>query len=103
MLWKYGSCSKCSELDISPASHQEDLILNCLSLCFADELAIMLKDSGFQLEHAAGMTLELASGKWILSDDLAVNYIASFRPEGDVERATGGQLNQPLDIPQSGS
>ena len=73
-----------------------------LSICLAGELAIMLKGSGFQLEHAAGMTLDLGSGRWTLSDDLAVNYIASFRPGGAVGRATGGQLNQP-DIPQSGS
>ncbi len=31
------------------------------------------------LEEISGMQLDLLRGKWSFSDDLAVNYIATFR------------------------
>lgn len=40
---------------------------------------MMLQESDFRLEHAAGMSLDVPSGQWSLSDDLAVNYIACFK------------------------
>ncbi len=48
--------------------------------CFItpQELYLMAADAGLSLAHAAGLSLDLSTGRFTLTDDLGVNYIAAF-------------------------
>ena len=44
----------------------------------ADELVLLMQGGGMKLDKIQGMTLNPLSQQWALSDDLGVNYIATF-------------------------
>lgn len=50
--------------------------------CIAEELTVAAEKAGLELEQMAGMSMELPSQKWSLSDDVGVNYIAYFQKPG---------------------
>ncbi len=50
----------------------------CASGARAEELALLGEEAGLGLERAAGMSYNPLTGRWRLSGDTGVNYIASF-------------------------
>ena len=48
----------------------------------AEELSIAAEKAGLELEQLAGMTWDLRTQKWVLTDDAGINYIAYFQRPG---------------------
>ena len=48
----------------------------------AEDLVMMTEGTQLSLRQIAGMSLDLISQRWSLSQDLGVNYIASFQKLG---------------------
>jgi hypothetical protein len=74
----------------------------------AEELALLGEEAGLALERAAGMSYNPLTGRWRLSGDTGVNYIASFRraaaaaptdppaPAGDTATAHSSAAEAPV-------
>ena len=48
----------------------------------AEELAVAAESAGLEMEQLAGMSYDLRTQGWTLSDDPAINYIAYFQKPG---------------------
>lgn len=50
----------------------------------AEELIMMGRQTGLQLDKVAGMAYNPLTGGWRMTDDTSVNYIACFQKTGAV-------------------